>query len=51
MWRNGRLASLRGWCSQGRAGSNPAMVTKKAIKIAILQCIILIAFVLKILMY
>jgi hypothetical protein len=29
-WRNGRLASLRGWCSQGRAGSNPAVVTKKS---------------------
>ena len=28
-WRNGRLASLRGWCSQGRAGSNPAVVTNK----------------------
>ena len=29
MWRNGRLAILRGWCSQGREGSNPSMVTKK----------------------
>ena len=27
MWRNGRLAILRGWCSQGREGSNPSMVT------------------------
>ena len=29
MWRNGRLAILRGWCSQGREGSNPSMVTNK----------------------
>ena len=29
MWRNGRLAILRGWCSQGREGSNPSMVTIK----------------------
>ena len=26
-WRNGRLAILRGWCSQGREGSNPSLVT------------------------
>ena len=26
----GRLASLRGWCSQGRVGSNPIVVTEKA---------------------
>ena len=29
-WRNGRLASLRGWCSQGRVGSNPTVVTRYA---------------------
>ena len=29
MWRTGRLAILRGWCSQGREGSNPSMVTNK----------------------
>lgn len=28
-WRNGRLATLRGWCSQGRGGSNPLPRTKK----------------------
>ena len=25
----GRLASLRGWCSQGRVGSNPIVVTNE----------------------
>jgi hypothetical protein len=30
-WRNGRLASLRGWCSQGRVGSNPTVVTNLVI--------------------
>ena len=28
-WRNGRRASLRGWCSQGRAGSSPASRTTR----------------------
>ena len=28
-WRNGRLAILRGWCSKGRVGSNPTVVTNK----------------------
>ena len=28
----GRLASLRGWCSQGRVGSNPIVVTNEFLK-------------------
>ena len=27
MWWNGRHASLRGWCSKERAGSNPVIRT------------------------
>ena len=36
MWRNGRLAILRGWCSQGREGSNPSLVTIMPYKVLFL---------------